>query len=177
MRTLRSWGMVVACVTVLGAASAWAADDDLRSVDVKSLKRKAPPQWKRSTVWESMGHLIEPDKKEPDKKTPGKKGEAKADPKVKKETAAAAPAEEGLDDNAREEAAFLRRSAACLKLQEIAVRNNDPELMKRAEQLSERAWATYSQHTSNQPIRPTGMDNDVRERYLGSGKLPKEDKP
>jgi hypothetical protein len=173
--------MVVACVTVLGAASAWAADDDLRSVDVKSLKRKPPPQWKRSTVWDSMGRLIEPDKKEPDKKAPGKKGEAKADPKAKKDTAAvakgAAPAEEGLDDNAREEAAFLRRSAACLKLQEIAVRNNDPELMKRAEQLSERAWATYSQHTSNQPTHTTGMDNDVRERYLGSGNLPKEDKP
>src|SRR5438105_10348441 len=122
MRTLRSWGIVVACVTILGAASARAADDDLRSVDVKSLKKKPPPQWKRATVWDSMGRLIEPDKKEPDKKAAAKKGEAKADPKAKKESPAvaksAAPADDGLDENGREEAAFLRRSAACLKLQE-----------------------------------------------------------
>src|SRR5207237_204871 len=130
---------------------------------------------------DSMGRLIEPDKKEPDKKAAAKKGEAKADPKAKKESPAvakcAAPADDGLDENGREEAAFLRRSAACLKLQEIAVRNNVAGMTKRAVQLGERSLATYSQHTSNQPARSAGADNDVREKFLGSGKPAKEDKP
>ena len=164
MRTLRSWGMVVACVTIVGTASAWAGDDE----EVKTLKRRPPPSWRRATVWEAMGRVIEPDKK-----PTGKKGDAKSDAKAKKETASAAktalPGDEGVDENAGAEAAFLRRSAACLKLQEIAVQTNDPELLKRAEQLSDRAWATYAQRTADQPAGDAAQD-EVRGKAQSSGK-------
>lgn len=44
-------------------------------------------------------------------------------------------------DKARKE--FADRSAVVLKLREIAERNNDPELIRQAEQLDQRVYETY----------------------------------
>jgi hypothetical protein len=48
---------------------------------------------------------------------------------------------------AREDADFVRRLAVCDKLMEIAVRNNNQELIHQIETLEERARSTYVQHT------------------------------
>jgi hypothetical protein len=154
MRTLRSLGMIVALTTVLGAA-ATAADKDARSV-----KRRPPPQWKRSTAWDAMGRLVLGDDKESepkpgDKKPPERKPEAKPGKKepTSKETTtkASLKIDDATSDKDAAEVAFLRRSAACLKLQEIALQTNDTELMRRAEQLSEEAWAAYTSASKAQP--------------------------
>jgi hypothetical protein len=47
----------------------------------------------------------------------------------------------------KEQADLLRRMAICDKLMEIAVKNNDSELMRRVEQLQERANNVFSEHT------------------------------
>ena len=155
MRTLGSWGMLVTLGTILAAASVQAGDDK----DEKPVKRRATTQWKRTTVWQAMGRATglesPPEAKKPaDKKT----AEKKPDPKKKETATVAAKKDLVIDDEgdtqSREEAAYLRRSAAALKLQEIAVHTDDPELMKRAEQLNEQAWAAYSQRSMERGAVP-----------------------
>jgi hypothetical protein len=46
----------------------------------------------------------------------------------------------------REQADLLRRMAVCDKLMEIAVHNNDAELIRKVEQLQERANNLYTEH-------------------------------
>ncbi|HEV8060587.1 MAG TPA: hypothetical protein VGP68_11965 [Gemmataceae bacterium] len=48
----------------------------------------------------------------------------------------------------REQADLLRRMAVCDKLMEIAVRNNDADLIRRVEQLQERANNVYTEHAA-----------------------------
>jgi hypothetical protein len=47
----------------------------------------------------------------------------------------------------REQADLLRRMAVCDKLMEIAVRNNDNELISKVEQLQERANNLFTEHS------------------------------
>jgi hypothetical protein len=177
MRTLQSLGMMVALTTVL-AAAATAADKDK---DTRSVKRRPPPQWKRSTAWDAMGRLIrsdddEPDKPSadkpsPDKKSAGAKGDAmpsKKDVAVKgPATKSALKIDDAADSKDDAEVAFLRRSAACLKLQEIALQTNDAELMRRAEQLSEEAWAAYTKGSKVRPALDEADDDFEKPRSAG----------
>src|SRR5205823_6667459 len=54
-------------------------------------------------------------------------------------------------ERSRQEAALLRRLQVCDKLKDIAVRNQDQELLRQAEELEERAQATYAQRTAHVP--------------------------
>src|SRR5262245_22555302 len=140
MRKLVAWGLEVALVVGLGAAVARA--DDAPSGRPFGGR---PKYWKKSNngwVWQRGSNDDDDDEPtaKPKKDAPAKKpakDEAKPDPKPGPEL------RDPAAERAREEAVFLRRSAVCLRLQEIGLRNNDAELMKKAEQLRERAWSAY----------------------------------
>ena len=78
------------------------------------------------------------------------------------------PVESPAARQAREKADYLRRSAVCLKLHDIANQNNDEELHRKADQLDQRAFAIYVNHTA-QGSSESGMQADERilERRLG----------
>ena len=46
----------------------------------------------------------------------------------------------------REQAAYLRRLAVCDQLREIALKNNDDDLNRQADELQSQAWEVYSRH-------------------------------
>jgi hypothetical protein len=190
MRKRGIWGLEAALVLGLGVALARAGDDDTTD------KRPRKPNWRSTTAWSKITGWFESDDKDADKpdgepkdsKADKKDADKKADPKKDdpKPTGAKAqkapevnrPAPEATSERARLEAEFFRRSAACLKLQEIAARTNDVELQRRAEQLSERAWELFNQRTAALSAGGSHLESDeaVLEKYLGDGKevnLPK----
>jgi len=69
----------------------------------------------------------------------------------------------------RELQVLLRRQAVCLKLMRIAMDTNDDELMRKAEQLDERARGIYAQRTADLPGNQAAFESDehVLERHLG----------
>jgi hypothetical protein len=79
---------------------------------------------------------------------------------------------------ARERALLDRRQAVCDKLKEIALRTGDEALMRRAEQLDQRAWALYQRRTSA-PAVPAGFQSDEQtlKEHLGGGPRATEDAP
>ena len=60
----------------------------------------------------------------------------------------------------------------CDKLKEIAIRTNDPDLLRRAEQLEERSQACYTQRTAHLRGLVGGFESDEKtlDQYLASGK-------
>jgi hypothetical protein len=74
-------------------------------------------------------------------------------PVVKKKDPPAPPkptiAEQVQAARYREQADLLRRMAVCDKLMEIAVRNNDADLIRKVEQLQERANNVYTDHSAS----------------------------
>jgi hypothetical protein len=70
---------------------------------------------------------------------------------------------------AREEEAFYRRLAVCLKLQEIALQTGDEKLQRKAEELELMAWHVYTQRTAHLPSGAAGfgVDEDALARQLG----------
>jgi hypothetical protein len=57
------------------------------------------------------------------------------------------PQEKELAEVKREQAAYLRRLAVCDQMREIAIKNNDDNLNRQADELQAQAWAIYSKHT------------------------------
>jgi hypothetical protein len=49
----------------------------------------------------------------------------------------------------REQADYLRRLAVCDQLREIALKNNDENLNRQADDLQAQAWAVYSKHVAS----------------------------
>ena len=49
----------------------------------------------------------------------------------------------------REQADYLRRLAVCDQLREIALKNNDDNLNRQADDLQAQAWAVYSKHVAS----------------------------
>jgi hypothetical protein len=70
------------------------------------------------------------------------------------------PAEAPAVVRSREEAAFLRRHEVCLKLQEIATRTRDEELLRKAEELAQLAWDAYAQRTAHLPSGDGAFETD-----------------
>jgi hypothetical protein len=73
------------------------------------------------------------------------------------------------NERERELEALLRRQKVCLKLQEIALKNNDEELMRKAEQMDERAREIYAQRTAHLPCSDVVFESDEQtlEKHLG----------
>lgn len=80
--------------------------------------------------------------------------------------------------HAHEEATWLRRRAVCDKLREIAERNKDEALKRQVEQLEDRIWAIYLQHTQL-PVGKSGSQSDeaCRDPRKVSGTVSRDRRP
>lgn len=166
MRAFGTWGATVLLAGL--TATAWAGD--------KPKAGPRPPSWRTHTVWEKAVQVWTGDPLDEDKKPDVKKSEDKkpAEKAAKKDAPAPAKTEVVADpamaERSRAEAAFLRRSAACLKLRDIAIRNNDSELLHRADQLDELTWATYTEKAATaaehagEPAKGKAADTDKARR-------------
>jgi hypothetical protein len=158
MRKLPLWGFQAALVVGLGAAVALAADRGNGGRDAKPAD-DGDSKWS----WLNPSHWFGSKDKAADKPSSSgpKKGGKKAAPKTETPEPPPPVVDEGAVRRSREEAALMRRWAVCQKLTEIALRTNDQELLRRADLLSERAWAAYAQRTGPAPAGDPGLDPDL----------------
>ncbi len=142
MRKFGGWGMVATLTMGLTAAAAVAADPDAGDGDAK------PAASASSSTPSPFGKWFSP------RKAQDREPSSKADqPSTKPANVGAglsrraSQVDQAAADQAREQAVLFRRLAVCNKLMEIAVQTNDDDLMRRAEELDERAWTAYGQRT------------------------------
>jgi hypothetical protein len=151
MRNTAAWGLATTLALGLGAGLSWAADDS----------DWAPTwQWKPFAGWFSP--KTTPEEKKPVEKKPAPKTETTQAKKPITPVKPASIVEGAVARRNREEAVLLRRLRACDKLKEIAIRTNDNDLLRRAEDLEERAQATYAHEMTI-------------DRYLDSSQSPSKD--
>jgi hypothetical protein len=166
MRKLAAWGLAASIVVGLGVAVAAAAEDDSEGSSAKSSARSPTWQWKPFGNWFGSQEV----KKPVEKKAP------KPDQTTAKKPTAPVKMTSIVDEAAakrsREEAALLRRLQACDKLREIAIQTEDNDLLRRAEELEERAQSTYVQRTASFQGSGGSFESDEKtiDRYLGAGK-------
>ena len=60
----------------------------------------------------------------------------------------------------REQADYLRRLAACDQLREIAIKNNDENLNRQADELQAQAWTIYTKHIAAMGKTPAGGESN-----------------
>ncbi len=167
MRKLGAWGLAASFVVGLGVAVSRAAEDD--NADSRSKSSAWTPTWQ----WKPLGNWFgSQEVKKPVEKKVLPKPEPTA---AKKPTAPVRPAslvDEAAAKRGQEEAALLRRLQACDKLREIAIQTKDDALLRRAEELEERAQATYAQRTDSLRGGAGSFESDEKtiDRYLGAGK-------
>jgi hypothetical protein len=91
-------------------------------------------------------------------------------PAADAESKAASAAGSAQAVQAREREALFRRQAVCDKLRLIAAQTSNDALMRKADQLNDRAWALYQQRTEASAVQAEGMhtDLDALNRHLGS---------
>lgn len=161
MRLRRIGRSALALVTGLGlAAAAAAADpppDDSRTT------------WHVAPCWKRWFHPEEPAPEKPaPKPAPPKETAEKPAPAPRKPSAA----ETAASAREREEKAYLRRLAVCLKLHEIAETTKDEELERKASELEARNWTLYTERTHRLAAaaeESEDTDEAVVEKHLGPG--------
>ncbi|HLN30736.1 MAG TPA: hypothetical protein VK395_23550 [Gemmataceae bacterium] len=166
MRGLATCVLAIALGAGICASSLHAADDD----DTDSAKAKPSPS-PLGFHWDPVfAHAVGMDQNPTPQKKPPDKTPKPAAKKTDTAHKLVSVAEQTAALRAREEAALLRRLAVCDKLKEIALRTNDNDLLRHAEELDERARMTYSLHTAmlkNVNVA-TNMDEQILERHLGT---------
>jgi hypothetical protein len=94
-----------------------------------------------------------------------------AQPVIDKKPATRPPSQVDTAAAAREQELqdLLRRQKVCLQLMQIALETNDVELLRKAEQLDERARAIYAERTAHLPSGPDGFESDEKTlaKHLG----------
>ncbi len=158
MRNWRHWAMQAVLLLGLGAAVAQAADKDDRS------RYPKPPTdptsnwgWMNPATWFGGGKEKKDKAADAKAKKTAKKDEAKSDA-----TPLPSPADEARGRRSREEADLCRRLKVCDGLREIALRNEDQELLRRVDELSDRAFALYTQRTgARAPVSGALTDLDL----------------
>lgn len=152
MRKRMAWALATGLALGLGASAVLAADDD------------PPPQPKApSSGW--VGPFKEWNQPAPPPKPEPKK---KAEPPPRPRPTIA---EQVQAARYREQADLLRRMAVCDKLMEIAVRNNDSELMSKVEQLQERANNLFTEHSVSLANAVQGSNTNSSMAAADRGKL------
>src|SRR5262249_54291285 len=143
----RMGGLLIALL-LLGPGVVAAADDPPAAPEPRST-------WHLAPVWQQ--YFPEPAKPaaRPTPPPPARERAEKPKPAPREST----PAEEAATRREREEKAYLRRLAVCLKLHEIAEATHDEELERKACELDERIWAVYSQRTGRPLV---GDDSDAQ---------------
>jgi hypothetical protein len=177
MRKAAAWGIAATLTVGLGIGFAVAADDTTEGTGGRSTAWAPTWQWKPFSGW--FGTKAPKEELKPVEKKPAPKAEPAA---VNKSSALVKPAsivDEAVARRSREEAALLRRLRACDKLREIAIRCNDNGLLHRAEELEERAQATYAQRTAHLQANAAAFESDEQtiDRYLDTGKPHSESPP
>jgi hypothetical protein len=150
MRKLGAWGLGLALI--LGTFAAVRGDDDDGDDPAPKPAKSSPPKVR-------FGHPKPPEKK------PVPKPEEK---KVEKPPVQSSM-ELAIAERRREEEALFRRLEVCDRLRKIADSTNDQELNRLADQLTERAQATYAQRVAHLPASNAafGSDEQVLEKHLG----------
>jgi hypothetical protein len=166
MRRLGACGLTVTLVLGLGGATVLAGDVDAGGDDAEPAAKASSSWWNPTTWWETK------------EKKPEKKIAAKTEKKVSKKPTAVPKAtsvvDEAAAERAREEALLLRRLQVCDKLMEIAVRTNNNDLLRRAEELDERARTAYAQHTAYlRSSSASDLDDQILEKHLSASNAAK----
>jgi hypothetical protein len=145
MRAWKAWAIGAVAALGLSSAMACAADDDWEMPDGKAAPKKEEGNWfsrlfhtgntPDHAPWDKRGALQSqlngPPKPKADKaKKPAETAVAKT------------PAPDGSAERARYMDDFLRQQAVCNRLSDIAAEKNDLQLMRRAQELEDRAWRT-----------------------------------
>jgi hypothetical protein len=167
MRIRKGLGLGAALVLAWGATQAKAIDEDgkpgtrpvVRPLDRPGLIDKAAKLFDFGTpAPEKKPANKAPDKKDAPKSTDGAGADA-----VK--PAVAAPTTE----QARQEAALLRRLEVCDKLREIALETNNKELDQLAQELDDRARAVYAQRTARLKTNTNAsqLEEQILDKKLG----------
>ena len=143
MRTLTQWTLTAALA--LGAAAAGAAAQEPGPGDAP-----AESGWKIGWLARLFGS------KKTDAKKPAPKGPA---PKVE-DTEPQKALESAAAQLERERAELKRRQDVCDKLRLIGLRSGDETLIRRADQLDERAWALYKQRTGAPAVPSSSFQSD-----------------
>jgi hypothetical protein len=169
MRKAGAWGLTATLVAGLAAVAAGAADDDAGSSGPKYYSPAPTWQWKPFGGWSPP--KFDMDEKKPVEKKPLPRTEPTTVKKTNAPAKTASIVDEAAAERSRQEAALLRRLQVCDKLKEIAIRTNDYELLRRAEELEERAQACYVQRTARLQGLAGRFESDEKtlDRYLQSG--------
>jgi hypothetical protein len=138
MRTLRAGGLAA---LLLGLAAAGGRGDDE--------PKPAPVRYNPRPTWGARAVSDDQQAPPPDKSAPANKADKpdKADKPAPGAAGAPAPRPARVADRDREEKAYLRRIAVVDRLREIAIDTRDPDLLRQADQLEEKASALYQQRT------------------------------
>jgi hypothetical protein len=168
MRKFAVWAVTSALVMGLATCVALAGEDDTDSDSAKPA-RSSNIRWSPFFVHAFRMDESKPKESKPAAK-PKKKPAAEKPPTVTRDLTA---------ERSREEAALLRRLAVCDKLMEIAIRNNDNEMIQRVEVLDERARLAYQQHTASlgdRASKPEANDKAI-EKHPGPKSTSKPNQP
>jgi hypothetical protein len=170
MRKLGACGLAAALAVGLGTATALAGEED-RSNDTKATTKPSSTWWNPVT-W------FGPQEKKPEEKKTAPKKEKQTAKKPAFATKAPTVVAEAAAERAREESVLLRRLQVCDKLMEIAVRTNDNDLLRRVEELDERARTAYAQHTAHLGGGlAADLDERILEKHLGGNTEAKKPLP
>ena len=124
-------------------------------------------------------------------KKAARKPNDRLDAKKSDETAGQEPSRHDQEMAAlkREQAEYLRRLAVCDQLREVALKNNDENLNRQADELQAQAWTIYSKHVASlsAPVAKTWgsegsgsralSNNTVSFGFEGESEGTKEEKP
>ncbi|OAI47006.1 hypothetical protein AYO44_10395 [Planctomycetaceae bacterium SCGC AG-212-F19] len=105
---------------------------------------------------------------------PAKPAAKPAAPVVEKDSPPVKPAtqvDEAAGTRQQELQVLLRRQKVCFQLMQIALETNDSDLLRKAEQLDERARTIYSQRTASLPGHAADelmTDEQMLEKHLGA---------
>lgn len=163
MRKVAAWGLAAIMAVGQGAAVVGAAEDEAGGTSAPSARAST---WHWRPIIGGFGSKEE--KKATDKKPLPTSGHTPA----KKPIAPASVLDEAAAERGREEAALLRRLQACDKLKEMALRTNDNDLLRLAEQLEERAQKVYAHRTARLAGGAGSFESDETtvNYYRGAGK-------
>ncbi len=168
MRKLGVWGLEVALVVGLGTAVAGAGEEVGPRSDAPPVVKPRYGRRGLLDIW--FGPQAKPAPKKASAKSDTNKSDTKSATKAEAAAKPANQVDSATAQRRQEEAAFLRREAVCDRLMEIALQTDDQELLHRAEQLRERAWAAYAQRTAHLPGGNAGFESDeqILDKHLGT---------
>jgi len=131
-----------------------------------------PPQQQAGAFQRMLGTPAKP-------KTPDAQGKTTYDPTPRSASGGARPASGGARTATapavepaggfdRDQRTYLRRLAVCDKLREIARDTNDDDLLRKADQIEQRAWSACMRSAGQAPIEVDDpVDDRILEKHLG----------